>query len=307
MMSLEPIPAAPFAARATKPHRGAVVLVVVTGAGGRTGSLIFKQLLAQPAQFAPRGVVRSDKSAAALRGAGASDAQLVVGDLLREGEAVLARAMAGADALVISTSAVPKIKPMSMIPVLLAKLTGKQGVRPEFTFKEGQMPEQIDWRVGRAGQGGGARRACGLKKVVLIGSMGGTDRSNASGRLWIGNGNILIWKRKAEKYLINSGLNYTIIHSGHLNDEEGGKRELILDVDDSLIKEGSRYRDIPRADVAAFAVAALTLPQADNRSVDLASKPPGDGAPTTDFAKLLADMPRDCDYSDAAAAQAVAA
>eukprot|EP00887_Chlorella_sp_A99_P000270 scaffold13.g270.t1 len=272
MMGLRPTSAAPVAARATKAHRGAVV-VVVTGAGGRTGSLIFKQLLAQPAQFAPHGVVRSDKSAEALRGAGVSDAQLVVGDLLHEGEAVLARAMAGADALVIATSAVPKIQPLSLIPVLLAKLTGKQGVRPEFTFKDGQMPEQIDWQILNT----------------------------------IGNGNILVWKRKAERYLIDSGLNYTIIHAGGLKDEESGKRELVLDVDDSLVKEGSQYRYIPRADVAAFAVAALTLPQADNRSVDLGSKPPGAGAPTTDFAKLLTDMPHNCDYSDAAAAQVVAA
>lgn len=46
---------------------------------------------------------------------------------------------------VIATSAVPKIKPLSLIPVLLAKLTGKQGVRPQFTFKADQFPEQIDW------------------------------------------------------------------------------------------------------------------------------------------------------------------
>lgn len=32
-------------------------------------------------------------------------------------------------------------------------------------------------------------------------------------------GNILVWKRKAEEYLIASGLNYTIIHPGGLGDE----------------------------------------------------------------------------------------
>lgn len=36
---------------------------------------------------------------------------------------------------VIATSAVPKIKPLSLIPVMLAKVTGKQGVSPQFTFK----------------------------------------------------------------------------------------------------------------------------------------------------------------------------
>lgn len=51
---------------------------------------------------------------------------------------------------VIATSAVPKIKPLSLIPVLLAKLTGKQGVRPQFTFKADQFPEQIDWQGQKA-------------------------------------------------------------------------------------------------------------------------------------------------------------
>lgn len=45
--------------------------------------------------------------------------------------------------------------------------------------------------------------ACGLLHVlhVLV-------------RPQLGNGNILMWKRKAEQYLIASGLTYTIIHPG---------------------------------------------------------------------------------------------
>lgn len=60
-----------------------------------------KKLLERQDRFAPRGVVRSDKSAGQLRGFGATEQQLFVGDLLREGgEGVLQRAMEGADALV---------------------------------------------------------------------------------------------------------------------------------------------------------------------------------------------------------------
>ena len=60
-----------------------------------------KKLLERQDRFAPRGVVRSDKSAGQLRGYGATDQQLFVGDILREGgEGVLKRAMEGADALV---------------------------------------------------------------------------------------------------------------------------------------------------------------------------------------------------------------
>lgn len=74
--------------------------VVVTGAGGRTGALVMKKLLERPSEFSVRGVVRSDKSAAQLRGWGASDGQIVMGDLLENGQEVLGKAMAGADALV---------------------------------------------------------------------------------------------------------------------------------------------------------------------------------------------------------------
>lgn len=54
--------------------------------------------------------------------------------------------------------------------------------------------------------------------------------------------------RKAEEYLIASGLTYTIIHPGGLLDKEGGKRRLVVDIDDAMLERKSR--SIPRADVA---------------------------------------------------------
>ena len=45
----------------------------------------------------------------------------------------------------------------------------------------------------------------------LIGKVEGNDKS----------GNILLWKRKAEEYLIASGIPYTIIHPGGLIDKAG--------------------------------------------------------------------------------------
>jgi hypothetical protein len=48
---------------------------------------------------------------------------------------------------------------------------------------------------------------------------------------------------------------------------QGGKRQLVVDVDDNLILSKSKYRRIPRADVAEFAVQCLALQEADNRSV----------------------------------------
>lgn len=57
-----------------------------------------------------------------------------------------------------------------------------------------------------------AAQVAGVKQVVVISSMGGTQPDNTLNK--IGDGNILVWKRKAEQYLVASGLTYTIIHPG---------------------------------------------------------------------------------------------
>ena len=53
-----------------------------------------------------------------------------------------------------------------------------------------------------------------------------------------------MWKRKAEMHLIASGLDYTIIHPGGLKDTEGGKRQLIVNVDDKILDTPTR--SVPR-------------------------------------------------------------
>jgi uncharacterized protein YbjT (DUF2867 family) len=77
---------------------------------------------------------------------------------------------------------------------------------------------QVDWQGQRRQID--AAKAAGVKRVVLIGSMGGTQKDNFLNTM--GGGNILFWKRKAEEYLVDSGLTYTIIHPGGLTDEKGG-------------------------------------------------------------------------------------
>ncbi len=57
------------------------------------------------------------QSAKQLKEWGANDDEILVGDILTSGSGLLARAMEGADALVIATSAVPQIKPLSFIKV----------------------------------------------------------------------------------------------------------------------------------------------------------------------------------------------
>lgn len=133
--------------------------VVVTGAGGRTGALIVKKLLEQKDKYNTVATVRSKSSGSKLVSSGLADSALVEFDLAAAAAAPagasspaaagLATALQGADALIIATSGVPQIKWLSLIPVMLAKLTGKEGVRPDFIWKQGQMPEQVGMQQGQ--------------------------------------------------------------------------------------------------------------------------------------------------------------
>lgn len=261
--------------------------VVVTGAGGKTGGLVVQRLAADPASFAPPvAVVRSAKSGAAAKSAGA---EVVVIDVTAPGaDAQLAAALKGADALVVATSAVPQIKKRSIIKLMLAKFTGKKGVRPEFRWKGGEAgtPQKVDWE-GQKVQFDAAL-AAGVSRIVLVSSMGVTQVDNMLNS--IGQGKILLWKRKAEEYLMGLAaggkVEAVILHPGGLIDAPGGERRLVLGVDDTLLKRETRR--IPRADVAALAVAAISSPAAKNRSLDCVADDPADGvAPTTDFEALF--------------------
>jgi len=95
--------------------------------------------------------------------------------------------------------------------------------------------------------------------------MGGTNPDNflnSIGRRKDGSGgDILLWKRKAERYLVESGVPYTIIHPGGLVDEDGSKRELVVGVNDEIMKDpafaSGGTRSVARADVARVCKAAL--------------------------------------------------
>lgn len=243
--------------------------VLVTGAGGRTGQIVYKKLKERSEQYVARGLVRTEESKEKIGGAD----DVFVGDIRDAGS--LVPAIQGIDALVILTSAVPKMKP---------GFDPSKGGRPEFYFEDGAYPEQVDW-IGQKNQIDAAK-AAGVKQIVLVGSMGGTDLNNPLNSL--GNGNILVWKRKAEQYLADSGVPYTIIRAGGLQDKEGGIRELLIGKDDELLQTDTRT--IARADVAEVCLQALQFEEAKFKAFDLSSKPEGAGTPTKDFKALFAQI-----------------
>ena len=148
--------------------------VLVTGAGGKTGSVVFRKLLELPA-YQPIGVVRSKQSAKKLRkslGDKAATATIAICDVkdsatletLAQGSPyqhahgvrvlVFPKLMivcvalfgTGADAVILCTSAVPKIKLLSLLPVFLNKffkLLKMQPRRPSFRWASGGTPEEV--------------------------------------------------------------------------------------------------------------------------------------------------------------------
>jgi len=229
--------------------------VLVTGATGRTGSLVFEKLRAMPASFTVRGFARSPQKAEEKLG---TTEDFYFGDI--KDPENLAPALEGCDALVILTSAIPQMK---------APPQPEQ--RPEFTYPEGGWPEEVDYQ-GQVNQIDAAK-AAGVKHIVLVGSMGGTHEQHPLNKM--GNGNILIWKRKAEQYLINSGIDYTIIRAGGLLDAPGGQRELLVGKNDEWLNNSPDGipPSVPREDVAEVVVQALLGPAARNKAFDIISKP----------------------------------
>lgn len=101
--------------------------VLVTGATGRTGSIVLQKLQQRPEQFAARGFARSEVKAKELFG---NTAGFYLGDVSDPDS--LKSAVESGDALVILTSAVPQMK-----------APPEPGQRPEFFYPEGGTPEQV--------------------------------------------------------------------------------------------------------------------------------------------------------------------
>ena len=74
---------------------------------------------------------------------------------------------------------------------------------------------------------------------------------------------VLWWKKQAESYLEQSGLNYTIIRPGGLKNEDDGSNLVIAEAD--TLFEGS----IPRQKVAQVCAEAISQENAKNRILEI--------------------------------------
>lgn len=307
------------------------VKVLVTGAAGKTGKLVLKRL-EEDSRYEPKGLVRTERSAKQLVEGDIHCPleHMVISDITSPTfEEDLPSGLEGMDAMVICTSSVPRISRMSLLRALLKApfnvLRRKTPIdfrKLQFRWKHDGYPEKVDYH-GQVAQIKLAKKL-GMKQVVMVSSMGGTDPTNflnnvGKDKNGNGNGDILLWKRKAEIFLVEvrtleceirrppvpafsflyhllslliiifvtsirfvqSDLDFFIIHPGGLVDTPGGKEDFALDVDDKLLELHSRTQ-ISREDLADLCVAALGAGKGQKVSFDcITTAITGENAPRT--------------------------
>ena len=107
-------------------------------------------------------------------------------------------------------------------------------------------PEQVDW-IGTRRLIDAAKRI-GVKHYVMISA---ASAGNPDSPLNERFGNVLIWKGRAEDYLRESGLTYTIVRGPGLRNNPGGQKPIVLE------QGGSGRRLLEREDLATVTVATL--------------------------------------------------
>ena len=252
----------------------APVKVVVTGASTSVGYLVFKKLL-RSKNFFTIGLVRDRIGFNELKKLGVGDDQIRIGDITNRD--TLTGIFDEASKVIMCTSARPKKKFWFRIMNFFLRLIGRERVpqAADLYYPRNQCPYYVDF----IGQKNVIDLCLDAKveHIVMLGNMGGYRGSklNAIGReegdTSPKKGNLLKWKRAAERYLMKRCF-FTIVHSGALIDEKGGKREIVWDTDDALLR--TNFRKIPREDVAEVLVQALVCKDAIGKSAERISSHP---------------------------------
>lgn len=270
--------------------------VVVTGAASGVGFAVFKKLF-RSKNYYPVALVQSNREARRLIDLGVESNQIFRGDItLKES---LKGLFEGSTKAILCTSATPKKRFIFLLLSFIWGLFGRTLIpsSQDLYYPKGEQPYDIDF----VGQCNIIDSACESKveHIVLLGSMGGYrgSKNNNIGRSSKDAspkiGNVLKWKRAAERYLMKRCY-FTIVHAGTLTDEKGGEREIVWDTDDALLR--TSFRKIPKEDAAEVLLQALHYKEAIGRSIDVASRPPGQGAgPTKDWIRFWS-RPGNCLY-----------
>ncbi len=197
--------------------------VAIAGGHGKIG-IALGALLAERGDVA-FGLIRSPAHEADLHAAGIEP---VLCDLEADGD--LGTAVRGADAVVFAAGAGPG-----------------SGTERKWTVDYGGAVKLIE-----------AAKAEGIRRYLMVSSMGAADPPEEGGDVF---GEYLRAKGAADRKLVESGLEYTIVRPGSLTD----------DAPAGLVKVGDDLEKgkVPRADVAAALLACLDSRHTIDRSFEL--------------------------------------
>jgi uncharacterized protein YbjT (DUF2867 family) len=209
--------------------------VLVAGASGGTGRQLLRLL--RHTDYTVRALTRDAAKESDLREAGADE--VVVGDLVESADAE--RAVAEADAVLCAVGSSPGLDLLSREPV------DGHGV-----------VNLVDATV-----------AVDCAAFVLESSIGvGSSEPGMPSvfRLFLNAFGIVAAKERAEEHLRSSGVPYTIVRPGGLTDDPPTGEVVVGEGGDTVSGQ------IPRADVARLMVAALSSPDARNRTFEVVSR-----------------------------------
>jgi uncharacterized protein YbjT (DUF2867 family) len=198
------------------------VNVVIVGGHGKIGMRLAK-LLADRGD-SPRGIIRKTEQAVDLEGIGAEPIVLDI-----ENVDDISDALAGADAVVFAAGAGPG-----------------SGPARKRTVDYGGAVKLAD-----------AAKAQDISRYVMVSSIGSNRPETWSDQMRP----YQEAKSEADKYLVESGLEYTILRPGGLTDDPGTGKV--------LLGERLEYGKVTRDDVAALIAGCLTADNSIGKAFDL--------------------------------------
>lgn len=243
--------------------------IMVSGATGRTGSLLYKRLKTE-SSWNVRALVRNATKAKGVLGCSKCDESegVFVGDITKPD--TLTKGMKEVDVLVITTASWP----ICTGPPIIGKCS----------FPTGSDPKSIDWLGTKAQVNAFALSEGNLmaKHILYVSTMETTVPNNFLDKL--GNSSFTsFYHLQAEASIMSSGIPFTIAKACGLGDGEAGKNKLIVGHDDSSFSLVLNHL-IQRDDVARVLVEAIRNPaMSSGLRFDICSH--FLGAPTTDITK----------------------
>jgi len=235
------------------------------------------------AALASGSALAADKGLVLVAGATGQTGRPLIKILKAEGYTV--RAMVRGDTTAAELGADEVVKAdVTQYDTLPPAVTGVDYVMSAIGTASGGVPEEVDYKGTAALVD--ASKAAGVKQFVLVSSVvsGNTDPERSLNKT---RGMVFMWKGKADEHVRNSGLPYTIMRPGGLDNCDHGKVGIALGSLGEEI-EGGR---ICRADMALVMVESLGNPDAIGKSITVMGDTTGE--PVDAWRGKLAQVKKD--------------